>query len=460
MSAFERKLKEMEAARLREALVKSGLRTREDDLWVKMGQSLSFDIVVYRGVYPLAIFEIREQLPGRELLPEAQNKLKEAISFTNARYGVLTNTERHLLYDKSSPEDGFREVSFEEVVNALLNDPEIAFTGDLREQIARIIQDNASKYLPGNSELIEFLANGTLSKKVNFSNSSNTFSFVGDKRGIQSFENQFFIKLIGEFKEKSICRYTSLNTLYFMLNNLTFRMNGIAGMNDKSEVNYVDTYLLGVEKPLYKEHYNTIIAMNKRYISSCTSINRKDDLTLWRLYSEDGKGVCLVFNVRTKYLKNKILLNRVKYADKNGRNAELDYLKAIKDEVEALTGFNFEFRKLGYWKHFFKPYDYSIEEEIRLLVIDDDTLTKVNSDWVITREHRILIPFIDVALNDAAFPIRLSEIILGPKCPEKEVNLVQIEELIRRKKREIKEEDKESSLAGLQVRLSDIEHYR
>ena len=50
MSAFERKLKEMEAARLREALVKSGLRTREDDLWVKMGQSLSFDIVVYRGV--------------------------------------------------------------------------------------------------------------------------------------------------------------------------------------------------------------------------------------------------------------------------------------------------------------------------------------------------------------------------------------------------------------------------
>jgi len=460
MSNFGKTLKKVVAETLAEALAKSNLTVREDDYWVKTGQSLSYDIVVYRGVYPLAIVEVREQLQGKEFLLEAQNSLKEAISFTNARYGILTNAESHLLYDKSHPEAGFQNTTFDEVIDLLLYAPEIDITDQVKGRLGSILREQAQKYLPDNKELHLFLRNSSLGNKIQFSNTSNTFSFLGDNRGMQSFENQFFSKLIGEFTEKSICRYTSLNTLYYMLNNLTFRMNGIAGMNDKSEVNYVDTYLNGVEKPLYKEHYNTIIAMNKRYISSCTSINRKDDLTLWRLYSEDGKGVCLVFNVRSRNLKKKMLLNRVKYAEKNGRNPELEYLKAFKEEVERLTGFNFEFRKLGYWKHFFKPYDYSIEEEIRLLVIDDDSLSKVGSDWVITKDHGIINPYIDLALNDGSFPIKLSEIILGPKCPEKEVNLVQIEELIRRKKREIKDHDRDSSLTGLRVRMSDIEHYR
>ena len=81
--------------------------------------------------------------------------------------------------------------------------------------------------------------------------------------------------MLGEFKDKKICRYTSLNTIYDMLNYISFRMSGIVGMNDKTEVNYVETYLNGIEKPLIKEHYNTIIALNNRYITSCSKIARK-----------------------------------------------------------------------------------------------------------------------------------------------------------------------------------------
>ena len=50
--------------------------------------------------------------------------------------------------------------------------------------------------------------------------------------------------------------------------------------------------------------------------------------------------------------------------------------------------------------------------------------------------------------------------MLGPKCPEKENNKVQIEELIRRKKREIIVEKMNSNLNNLKVEISQINHYR
>jgi len=245
-----------------------------------------------------------------------------------------------------------------------------------------------------------------------------------------------------------------------MLNYISFRMSGIVGMNDKSEVNYVDVYLNGVQKPISKEHPNTIIALNKRYITSCTKFSRKDDLTLWRLYSDDAKGVCLVFQVKQNNLNNHVLLQKVKYADKFGKHKELDLLKQIKENVETITGFKFEFRKIGYWKHFFKPFDYAIEEEVRLLIIDNDSLGKIKADWVRTYTHSIINPVMDFRLNSGSFPIQLREIILGPKCPEQETNLVQLQEMIRRKRREITEKSYDSNFNTLKVGLSEIKHYR
>jgi hypothetical protein len=68
--------------------------------------------------------------------------------------------------------------------------------------------------------------------------------------------------MFGEFKETQICRYTSFNTLFSMMNYLSFRRNGLVGMNDKSEVNYVANYLNGIEKPISKLHHNSVIALN------------------------------------------------------------------------------------------------------------------------------------------------------------------------------------------------------
>jgi hypothetical protein len=189
-------------------------------------------------------------------------------------------------------------------------------------------------------------------------------------------------------------------------------------------------------------------------------VERKDDLTLWRLYSDDAKGACLIFDVKRKNLNNHVLLQKVKYADEDGKHKELDFLKQIKEDVETITGYKFEFRKIGYWKHFFKPYDYSIEEEVRLLIIDNDSLVKIKSDWVMTSSHSIINPIMDFRLNSKSFPIQLKEIILGPKCVEQETNLVQIQEMIRRKKKEITMKSFDASLNNLKVVLSKIKHYR
>ena len=379
---------------------------------------------------------------------------------TNARFGVVTDNEQFYLYDRKTKGLDFQNVTFEQLILAILKPEKVRFQKASKELVVKIFRDAANAYLTDNYEINELVNSKFFLSKFEFNNDSHTFIFKNKDGGIASFENQFFLKLFGEFKEKEISRYTSLSTLFSMLNYNSFRMSGIVGMNDKTEVNYVDTYLNGVEKPLVKQDFRTIMATNNRYITSCTDLVNKDNLTMWRLYAEDSAGVCLTFKTKLKNLNNHVLLQRVKYADKDGNHKELDFLKAIIHDVEELTGFQFEFRKLGYWKHFFKPFEYSIEDEIRLLVIDNDSIPKIKSDWVMTHSHSIFNPIIDFRLNSGDFPIQMVEIMLGPKCPEQETNKVQIEELIRRKKREITSGQLDSNLNSLKVVLSEIKHYR
>jgi len=276
-----------------------------------------------------------------------------------------------------------------------------------------------------------------------------------------SLENRLFDTMFGGVTFSKICRYTSLQTVFAMLNRLSFRMSGLAGMNDKTEVNYVDQYLEADETPYNKLHHKTISAINKRYITSCCKINMKDDLTLWRLYADDARGVCLVFDVKKENLGNYVFLHAVKYADKEGKHKELEFVNKVAQDVMTATGYKFEFRKLRYWKHFFKPSDYQVEAEVRLLIVDEGYLTKSRQlDWVLTNNHSIVNPIIDFELNHVDFPIRLREIILGSKCPEREINVKQLEELIRIKKRQINESQRSLNLNNLKVTESLIKNYR
>ena len=462
MGSSEIEINKNVASRFLEAFGKksTGLDIHLNDRWEIGSNKVYFDLLISKGANILAVIEVKIGLENKNVLARAMDQVRSGIMITSARFGIVTDGLIYFIYDRKYKDQDFEQKAFGEIIEILISPSQIRIYKKDRDLVANIILEAAYKYFDKESDLLTLLNEKSFITHIHFDSNTNSFYFFDKRSGTSSFENKVFNAMFGEFKEKEICRYTSLNSLYSSLNNISFRMSGLVGMNDKSEVNYVDTYLNGIEKPLIKEHHNTITAINTRYITSCSNINNVDNLTLWRLYSEDSKGVCLIFDTRLDNLGDYVLLQKVKYADKDGMHKELEFLKEVKLEVERMTGFDFEFKKIGYWKHFFKPYEYSIEEEIRLLIIDNKSLPKLRTDWVMTYSHSILNPIIDFRLNIKEFPIQLKRIVLGPKCPEQEINKVQIEELIRRKKKEIVLSKMTARLQNVKVSLSKIKHYR
>ena len=233
-------------------------------------------------------------------------------------------------------------------------------------------------------------------------------------------ERLFWKQLLERGNERpstTIFRYTSLDTVFFLLKNGTYRMNGIVGMNDTSEIDYFDDYCYtSKNQPSYQ-------ILNNLFLSSCCSL--EDNLTMWRLYSDDAKGVCLEFE--NMYYDSEFMLQRVSYADEVGVNLKLDLIK-------ELIKNNVVFYEIDKWKHFFKAKDYSVENEIRLLFSDDlKTSIVKNRDWVKTSDHSIINPYVEFEISNPEFPLKLKTIVLGPKCPEQTTNEYQLKELIRQK---------------------------
>jgi hypothetical protein len=466
MEHFETEIQQDFVKKLKYAITENFIEIKQNDRWSIGRNTNIIDIVIYRGFFPFAVVEIKQKLKEKSNLTNAVESVRAAIILTNSRFGIVTDNNVYYLYDKNRKSQDFEKVSFEKLVNRITRPSKIKSLKKNKETISDIIRNTAKKHLPENHEFLSFIDNNLTYNCIEFDERINSYVFAENCGDILSFENKFFNKMFGEFKDKRICRYTSLGTAFAMLNNLSLRMNGLLGMNDKSEVNYVENYFsrkdntLSIAKPIIKEPRNTITELNKRYITSCTKISKKDDLTLWRLYGDDAKGVCLVYDVNKNNLNDNVILQKVKYADKDGNHKELDFLAQIKLAVEQSTNLNFKFQKLDYWKHFFKANDYRVENEVRLLIIDNDTLTKIKTDWVMTYTHSIFNPLIEFKLNSSNFPIQLKLIVLGPKCPEQETNFVQINEMILRKQNEISTHIEDNDLGKLEVELSNIKHYR
>lgn len=456
---YESQIEKNVLEKLYQELAGTELKIIRNDKWITQKFIRLFDVALYKSNNPFALFEINSFHFDNGLF-KAKEHIRTGMEVSNARFGIITNGDKFFLFDNISNNKDFVEISFSSLIQKLTSINEIKLTKTDKLKILEVFKSSALKHLSSNKEVLDFILNNKLTHRLKFDNLRNTVYLNDRVKTINSFENIFFNKLFGTFSDKKICRYTSLDTLFQMLNNLSVRMNGLVGMNDRSEINYVDNYLNGNEKPLSRMHHNTIIALNKRYITSCSKITRKDELTLWRLYAEDGTGVCLVFDIKKENLNENILIQKVKYADENGIHPELEFLKEIKTKVKLITNYTFEFRNIGLWKHFFKPYDYSVEEEVRVLVIDNNKLDSIALHWVKTYSHSIINPCIDFRLNSPEFPVHLSQIILGPKLPEQESNLVQFQEMVRRKKREIAENKISTKLDRLKITQSKIKSYR
>ncbi|MES2456851.1 MAG: DUF2971 domain-containing protein [Bacteroidota bacterium] len=254
------------------------------------------------------------------------------------------------------------------------------------------------------------------------------------------FNNLLYDKYLSKFYH-----YTSFESLFGILNSGNLHMSSLVGLNDKSEVNFVNNFMgSGFGNP----NNPLTIAYHNNHFIFCLSENR-DQLNQWRLYGDDASGVMLEFeidhyNFPTKEMK----ISKVTY--------DLGLFALIKEWLEYCKdylGVGFGFYQIDYWKFFYKNEDYKDENEVRLLIKNfqnEDNPAYVQEYFKLNR-HGIIIPFLEI--NCIGFSnklIKLKGVMLGPKCAEPELKIAQISYMISKKYPELE----------IQVSKSRIDHYR
>lgn len=233
-------------------------------------------------------------------------------------------------------------------------------------------------------------------------------------------EQQMLVGLmpIRDIETDEIAKYTTFDTLVAILQSGKMRMNSIVSMNDKTETDFLEDYIRNY-KDEYEREFDKYLFADKEFITSFTT--RIDELDMWRLYGDNARGVCMVFERKDKSNDE---LYKIKYV-----HSESESLKRVSDLLEALEEKTIRFRMnlLQKNRHFLKQSDYNAEDEYRLLVNSGRP-----DGWFINRDNGILTPYIERNLKkseqtvDNKYPFRLSRIILGPAIWEKYANIMQV----------------------------------
>ncbi|MEZ2338375.1 DUF2971 domain-containing protein [Mucilaginibacter sp. RCC_168] len=420
-------------------------------------RNIPFDFAIEIGHRVIAIVEVKASV----LIDRFDHsKIEKYAAENNIRYYIITDNERFIIRDHHNKSFNL-EGSFYDFINTITKKQEIDSV-DLKRRIAAKIRDViTNSAFPGlNETLVDFYQNPL--EQLEYDEISEKFSFINPV-DINNAENRLFRRLLRDDKPiTKVFRYTTLNTLFLILSYNKYRMNCLVGMNDTTEVNYAETHITGVAHDFANAAWQTVDAHNRRFISSCSL--KEDDLTQWRLYADDSKGVCLEYRINTDITSPEFLVKKISYGLKDKTHPELDFVKNLVSKLKTDLNVDFDLKTLSVWRHFFKPHDYAVEEEVRILYILNDR--KRQKGWLLTSSHSILNPYVEFKLNDPDSPVQLTNIVLGPKCQEKEINKKQLEQLIR-ELRARKIEDPvtklpvdEYNISKLKVEISDIQNYR
>ena len=373
----------------------------ESRLQTRQGR-VYFDIAInYNGIL-YSIIEIKLHLRG-SLLQSAKDFITRYVNTTQAYCGIVTDYKDYYLYTKGKQD--FEKKSFKEIIDFLIENKPKLIT-EIPFSLERVnMQQSVGRYL---RTLIENKINNNKLGR----DSSNDLD-----------ADEIFKTLLGEAgKTKEFYRYVPFDTAFEIIKNGTYRMNGIAGMNDKSEGDLLDSISYEIEDS------------NNIFISSFSTL--EDNLTMWRLYGDNAKGVCLVFTGKDDYedKDNLFWLYPVSYDDK------------YKQVVIDLYNNGFKINNIEKWIYFFKNKHFKTEEEVRLLVQNSSN----KKEWYKTNDNSIINSYIELKLDDNNFPLKLTKIILGPKCPESGDNKMQMEAMLKEK----------MPKQNIKVMQSEIEIYR
>ena len=290
--------------------------------------------------------------------------------------------------------------------------------------------------------------------------SDDTFGYNNHSIWLDSVTEVRLITTLLNDKEmpSSVYRYASSNILKRLFDNeeKMHSMSSLITMNDSTELDYANNYLkgngldIGLESLEY-ERNESIHA----YITSLTTL--KDDLTLWRLYGDEAKGVCIEYEVPEGIHSTGFIFAWVSYAEEDKKNHKLDFIASLLKT--KLKGRQFVLRGWHGWQHFFKPKEYRVEKEIRLLAYVDNinfNLEGYKRKWITTKEGifapLLLLPF-NAKDNEIVYPLSIKGIVLGSNFTEKEANKITWAYRIT-------EEYGDCVTPNFNVGLSQIDNYR
>lgn len=259
---------------------------------------------------------------------------------------------------------------------------------------------------------------------------------------------------ITQSTEPEFCKYTSLKTLLATLQSKKIRMNSIVSMNDPTETEKMKNE--GCNFLFYKETEDSV-KKNSNYYFITSLTTKKDNLDMWRFYGDDATGVCLVFQPFGDDSNANDDINKV--YDINYVDFKSEIFSQIDTFLNNLENKNIRFCIMSYvFKHLLmKPQDYRTENEKRLIV------QTTKSHGFTTYSNNIVTPYIEKkiptssqeAASENFFPLRLTEIILGPEMPNKDINKRQIDFMLSELNDFLKNESKE-----IHVKASSISCYR
>jgi len=401
------------------------------------------DLLIKAGKKIIAAIEIKKE----------GNLTKALTSFTTdfyflfkVRYFIYTDGKRYFIFDRFNNPKEYVTTDSDGFVVRVKRVLSLSTLGKLKSSVAKIIKAKIVEYSNQFPNLQSFDENygNKITRELKLSSDYKLY-FEGGKTDTDSFEHQFFRHLLDNNIPDNIYRYCAFNRAFQILNDSKIAMLGLPGMNDTTEPNYVDNYLNNSIDEPWEMPAQSRAAINRRFIMSCTTL--PDDLMQWRLYGEDGKGACLKFETKkTLDTSQKFYLGKVKYANGVGEHPELLFLKSIINEIKTTLFFDIKFILLYVWRHFFKPHDYEYEQEIRLLYIHQKT--DRTKSWIIAEPYSIVNPMVIFDLSKNEFPLKVTEVMLGPKRPEKQLNKSQLEQM------------ESENNKSVQIKISKLNVYR
>ena len=403
------------------------------------------DIIIYKDNKPFVIVELKNNLSQKENIPNKYFiEINRAQDYFKIEWSLLIVNENDFYLRRfNESQERFSDIDI--VVSTIKNNIVSTKQYSIKEyhiEGIKSILNSAINKLSRKEVVRHFLNNLTT---ADFSIDNGCIYFTPKK------EDDFFRSLLVPINDDNICRYTSSNSLFTLLNSCNQNMLSLNCMNDISEIDYADKYV-STEAIVLDSN---VKESNDIFILSCCDDSMSDDLMMWRLYAQNAEGVSLKYRVYPKFIDyDYFYLAKVSYGESIDSHSELDLIQELLEWNK--DGVHFKFKKWMIWKHFFKSYHFNYENEVRLIYYEHNESKATKTVWIKDDNSGIYSPMKLFDIKKSAgskFPLGLIGIKLGPRNKEAIINRIQIKAMYNEAKvfcPGIKED----------INISDINIYR